>query len=169
MWTLPMLRTGTPVLLALLATACVLPSPGPPPPRVDVLAPDPRFGVVGADVLNHPDLAPKIRGLFGADWTAAATARGGTAVPASDFFGRAEPPRRLGLDGTEYVAVTGCAAVACRTHRGLLLVRADGERFRARLDEAGYTHYYVFGVGAVVDQPIRAQLDAAWAALERQR
>lgn len=167
MRTLPMLRAGTHVLLALLATACVLPSPGPP--RVDVLAPDPRFGVAGADVLNHPDLAPKIRSLFGADWTAAATARGGTAVPASDFFGRAEPPRRLGLDGTEYVAVTGCAAAACRTHRGLLLVRADGEQLRARLDEAGYTHYYVFGVGAVVDQPIRAQLDAAWAALERQR
>jgi len=154
------------LLAALLTAGCVLPSVGPPPPRAAVLTPDARFGGSAADVLGHPDLAPKVRALFGADWEATATARGGTAVRAGEFFGKADPPRRLGIDGRQYIAVMGCAPAVCRTHRGLLLIQADGEQLRARLDEAGYTHYYAFGLGAVVDPPTRALLDAAWTALE---
>jgi len=157
MWTL--------LLVALFIGGCVLPSVGPPTPRVDVLAPDTRFGGSAADLLGHPDLAPKVRALFGADWAATAGARGGTAAPAGGFFGKADPPRRLQIDGRQYIALMGCVPAACRSHRGLLLVQVDGEQLRARLDEGGYAHYYAFGVGAVMDLPARALLNAAWAAL----
>jgi hypothetical protein len=151
--------------IALFTAGCVVAAVGPPPPRVEVLVADARFGGSAGEVLGHPDLGPRIRALFGADWQATATARGGTATPAGDFFGRAEAPRRVEIDGQPYVALTGCAPAACRTHRGLLLIQADGAELRARLDEAGYTRYYAFGPGAVVDPPTRALLDAAWRAL----
>ena len=53
----------------------------------------------------------------------------------------------LRVGDVEHIAVTGCTPGACRTQRGLLLIRADGQELRARIDEGGFTHHYAFGAG----------------------
>ena len=162
---------GLLVAAALLATACVTPSP--PAPRVELTGgPAPtRFGATGAQVLGHPSVAPQLPALFGPDWAGAPGAPLAPTRPARDFFGRVTAPRGLRVADREYVAVLGCVPGACRSQRGVLLVAADGgSELRARLEE-GVRHDYAFGPafgpGARMDEAERRALDAAWRALER--
>jgi len=161
-------RLAGALVIVLVTSACVLPSAGPPPPRVEVLAADPgafRYGRTGAEVLGHPEVGPRVRALFGRDWTAAAPAQGGTAIPAGDVFRQVGLPQLLRIGDTEHIAVTGCSPGACRTQRGLLLIRSDGQELRARIDEGGFTHHYAFGAGLAMDVPNRLLVDGAWMAL----
>ncbi|MBI3108772.1 MAG: hypothetical protein HYY95_24920 [Candidatus Rokubacteria bacterium] len=156
------------LVIVLGASGCVLPSAGPRPPRVEVLPADPgalRYGRTGAEVLGHPEVGPRVRALFERDWTAAAPAQGGTAIPAREVFRQGGLPQMLRVGDVEHIAVTGCTPGACRTQRGLLLIRADGQELRARIDEGGFTHHYAFGAGLAMDIPNRLVVDGAWMAL----
>ncbi|MBI2152233.1 MAG: hypothetical protein HYV92_00300 [Candidatus Rokubacteria bacterium] len=159
------------LLAALFTAGCIVPPPAgtPLPPRVEILGDHTRaslYGKSAADMLDHPAIREKVRSLFGSDWGGGAVGGPGVAAAAPEFFSRSFPPRLIQVRGWEYVAASGCMANACRTHRGLLLVRSDGGELLARLDEGGYTHYYVFGVGMLATPENRAAIDAVRRALE---
>jgi hypothetical protein len=148
---------------------CVLPPPpgAPVPPRVEVLASDARaarYGTGASQMFEHPALRDRVRALFGADWSDR-RARW-LSAPAPVFFAKSSPPRMLRIGNADWIAVIGCAPTA--THRGLLLVSADGERLFARIDEGGATHDYGFGPGmaSALGAHDRVMVDAAWRALE---
>lgn len=164
------LRETALLLTALLTAACVvLPRPGPLPPRVEVLTNAQRAALYGAtanEILNHPELRGKVRQLFGSDWDPGAEGRRVAFPAAPAFFSKPFPTRLLRIEGADYIAAPGCAAEACLTDRGLLLVRADGALLLARLDVGGFTRYYAFG--AETATPVyRELLDAAWRELEQ--
>jgi hypothetical protein len=145
--------TGFLSALLLLAAGCVTPPPPgtPVPPAAQVLEGDSRafaFGRTGAEVTRHPDVQDKLPSLFGADWAAPAQGRGQIASGASAFFARSQAPRMVKIGGTDYVAVTGCAADACGARRVLLLIREGGNQLLARLDDGPISHYYAFTHGA---------------------
>lgn len=166
------MRRSLPFFLAFFTVACVvLPPPGAPvPPRIEILKNDPRaarYGVSAAEILNHPELRDNVPRLFGADWSSVAE-RGRAA---SAFFSKSFPTSVLRVEGSDYIAASGCVPEACLTHRGLLLIRTDRAQLLARLDEGGFTRYYALrigvgieGVGTLRD---RETVDAAWRALER--
>jgi hypothetical protein len=145
--------TGFLSALVLLAAGCVTPPPPgtPVPPAAQVLEGDSRafaFGRTGAEVTRHPDVQEKLPSLFGADWAAPAQGRGQVPSGAVAFFARSGTPRVVKVGGTDYVAVTGCAADACSARRVLLLVREGGNQLLARLDDGPISHYYAFTHGA---------------------
>jgi hypothetical protein len=145
--------TGLLSALLVLASGCVIePPPGTPvPPAAQVLEGDSRafaFGRTGAEVTRHPDIQDKLPSLFGADWAAPAQGRGQIPSGAAAFFARSQAPRMVKVGGTDYVAVTGCAADACSARRVLLLIREGGGQLLARLDDGPISHYYGFTDGA---------------------
>lgn len=154
----------------LSAGGCVLPPPPgqPVPPRVEVLGADSgstRYGENAVQIFEHPAIRDKVRALFGPDWSGGGRA-GGLSAPAPLFFSKSSPPTRLRVGEREYLAVSGCAATACATRGGLVLVGADGERLLARVDDGGFTVHYGFGPGmAALTPPDRMAVDAAWRAL----
>lgn len=156
-------------LLILFWGGCVISPPvgTPVPPRVEIVRDDSaalRYGSSAAEVFAHPTVGEKARSLFGTDWTGAPGT--GTSVAAPDFFSGSLAFQALRIGEWEYTAVSGCLPTACATHRGLLLIRSDGERLLARLDEAGFTHYYGFGIGVAMTPLTRAVVDRAWDTLE---
>jgi len=157
---LPVVLLGT-----LIVSGCVLSPPAGTlvPPRVEVLAADPRavrYGAEAAQVFEHPEIRDKVRALFGRDWSA-----DGAPVPA--FFSRSSLPQMLRIGGTDYIALAGCMAAACATRRALVLVSADGERLLARVDDGGLTHLYAFGPGMITLTPEdRLVVESAWRTLE---
>lgn len=151
------------------AGGCVVPPPSGElvPPRVEVLAADSgstRYGGSAAQIFEHPAIRDKVRALFGPDWSAGRAGGPSGATPL--FFATSSPPTRLRVGDREYLAVPGCAAAACATRRGLVLVSADGERLLARVDDGGFTLRYGFGPGMTAMTPQdRLLVDAAWRAL----
>ena len=158
-------------LIALLLTACVVAPPaGTPSPLVGVLSgdgPATKYGVTGREVIDNPAIHDKVRALFGPDWRPAPESGGKLAAGAAAFFGISSPPQAVRMSGTNYIAVTGCITGACGSHRGLLLIREDGELLLARVDEGGYSHYYAFGVPGERAATGPAVVDGAWRALQR--
>jgi hypothetical protein len=120
-----------------------------------------RYGATAPEVFNNPALSPKIRALFGADWNA------GGALPfgAPAFFPASSSLRLIRLGDQDYIAITGCVTSACGSHRGLLLIRQDGEQLLSRLDEGGFSHYYDHSPGATVAAVPRQWIDSAWRAV----
>lgn len=162
---LPVVLLGT-----LIVSGCVLSPPAGTlvPPRVEVLAADPRavrYGAEAAQVFEHPEIRDKVRALFGRDWSADGARWVSAPVPA--FFSKSSPPQVLRIGETDYIALVGCMAAACATRRALVLVSADGERLLARVDDGGLTHLYAFGPGMITLTPEdRLVVEAAWRALQ---
>jgi hypothetical protein len=152
--------------LALLATAgcTIASSPGTPvPPSAEVLPPDARtlaYGGTTTEVLRNPEMAGKIRLLFGPDWTGGQLTPGATA-----YFEQGGPVRMLRIGGTDYIAVTGCMPNSCDTRRVLLLIEDGGSRLFARLDEGGFAHYYGYGSGGVMKDTAPRIVDSGFNAL----
>ena len=162
------MRLHTSLLLAavvLVGAACVTapPADAPVSPIVQVDGGDARarqFGATAADILTNASLQSKIRALFGPDWSLEPGHR--VRAPASAFFAGGGAPRLLRTNDAEYVAVSGCGPAGCHAQRGLLLVRTtEGESLLARLDEGGFSHYYVHGAGLSVSPAVRALIDSA--------
>ena len=159
-------------LTALLATACVVEPPAgtPQAPLIGILAGDMRalrYGATAGEVLDHPALRAKVSALFGSDGKPAAEGGGKLTAGAVAFFARSSPPHLVRVDGSYYIAVTGCMPGACASHRGLVLIREDGELLQARVDEGGYSHYYAYGGPDERAAAGSAVIDGAWRALER--
>ena len=155
------------VVAGLLVTACAgLPVGAPVPPSSGVLPADARalrYGASAPEVLNNRELGDGVRALFGADWSPGAQIEFG----APSFFPASSAIRMVRLGDGDYIAITGCVTSTCATHRGLLLIRQDGERLMARLDEGGFSHYYDRGPGASAAAVPRWSIDSAWRAVER--
>jgi hypothetical protein len=150
---------------ALALGGCVVPpSPGVPmPARSGVLQADARalrFGASGPEVFANPEIRPKLQSLFGPDWN-----HGRLGFGAPDFFPASSSLRLVRVVDQDFVAVNGCVASACPTHRGLLLIRQDGQHLLARLDEGGYSQYYEHAAGATVASVPRPVIDGAWDAV----
>jgi hypothetical protein len=121
-----------------------------------------RYGASAPEVFNSPELGDRIRGLFGADWSP-----GGRIVfGAPAFFPASSSLRMVRLGDGDYIAITGCVLSNCATHRGLVLIRQDGEQLMARLDEGGFSHYYERGPGASASAVPRSSIDSAWRVVE---
>jgi hypothetical protein len=147
--------------------------PGPDVPRAPsagVLTADARalrYGVSAPAVFDNPEMRDKVRALFGSDWSPAAQGGGRLEFGAASYFPPDSSIRMIRLDGQAYIAISGCVPQACGTHRGLVLIGAEGDRLWARLDEGGFSRYYGHGpamTGALVSP---AFIDGAWRALER--
>jgi hypothetical protein len=155
------------VLLAFSLAGCTTASEPRPVVQLGGPVTGGGYGDSAQAVMEHPALRADVQALFARDWEQPGTAAG-PSRPAPQFFARGAQPRTVRVDGQEYVGVVGCAAPGCETGQGLLLVSADRTRFLARLDEGGFSHYYVRGPGlqpgAPVDEATRALLDAAWRA-----
>ncbi len=167
-----LLRIGTVgMLTAMLVAGCVTPPPAgvQAPGVVEVLPADARalrYGPSAPAVFDSPELRDKVRALFGSDWTPAAQGGGRLQYGAAAYFPANSPIRMLRVDNLEYIAITGCVPRACATHRGLVLIRADGFDLWARLDEGGFSRYYGHGPAMTGTQVSPAFIDSAWRALE---
>jgi len=156
------------IMTAVGAGACTVSGPPGEPsvPRAEVLGSGAdRFGPNATVVLAHPEVRARAEAMYGVDWTAA-PGQGRLHRPAADFFTASSAPRLVRIGETTYVAVPGCAANACRTDRGLLLISNDGSELLSRVDEGGFSHYYAFRSDGTVTPATRALLDGAWRALQ---
>ena len=166
-------RSGSIVMLiAMLALGCVTPPPAgvPAPATVEVLPSDARalrYGASAAAVFDNAEMRDKIRMMFGSDWTPAAQGGGRLRYGAAAYFPGDSRIRMLRMDGREYIAISGCVATSCATHRGLVLIRADGDEIWARLDEGGFARYYGHGPSMTGANVSPAFIDSAWRAVER--
>src|SRR5262245_11524716 len=169
------LLSGPPIglLMLLLGAGCTFaPPPGGQavPSSVEVLPADARalqYGSSAPELFNSPQIRDKVRALFGSDWSPAAEGGGRLQYGAVSYFPGTSAIRMLRIDNQDYVAITGCVPSACNTHRGLVLIRSDGDQLWARLDEGGFSKYYGHGpamMGAVVSP---AFIDSAWRAVDR--
>lgn len=162
------------LLLIPIAAGCVVPPPAGSPvqPAAEVLAADARalaYGRSASEVLENPQLRDKIRALFGADWNPPTPGGAGKlALAAPRYFEIGGPVRMVRVGTANYIAITGCARQACASHRGLLLIREDGEELMGRLDDGGFSHHHAYGAG-VVGGPggSTVVLESAVRALER--
>ena len=116
------------VVAVLVFAACVVPASGwtPIPASAVVVPADARalrYGASAPEVLDNPALRDKVRGLFGADWASGP----GRGYGAPAFFPASSPIRMVRMNGQEYIAITGCVAEACESHRGLLLIGPEDE------------------------------------------
>ena len=109
----------------------------------------------------------KIRTMFGSDWTPAAQGGGRLQYGAAAYFPGDSRIRMLRMDGRDYIAISGCVVTVCATHRGLVLIRADGDEMWARLDEGGFARYYGHGPAMTGARVSPAFIDSAWRAVER--
>lgn len=155
------------ILAGLLFTACAGSPPmgAPVPPTSGVLTADARalrYGASAPEVFNNHELGDRVRALFGADWSPG----GQIAFGAPAFFPASSSLRMVRLGDGDYIAITGCVLSSCATHRGLVLIRQDGEHLMARLDEGGFSHYYERGPGASANAVPRSSIDSAWRAVE---
>ena len=133
--------------LALAAAAgCTIPlRPGMPvPPAAEVVPADARvtmYGVTLDEAIRNPEMAEKVRAMFGPDWV------GGQYAPtgARAYFAGNTPPRRIRIGGADYIAYMGCAPGDCSTRPSLLLIREGGDEIIARVDDGGFSHYYTYG------------------------
>jgi hypothetical protein len=155
-------------LCTLMAGGCVTASPNSvPAPKVAVLgagASATEYGTSATQVFDNPALSSRIRALFGPDWTS--TSVSGLSAPIPAYFTQSSPPKQLRIDGTDWVAVSGCMQQECATRHGLLLIGPGGDRLLARIDDGGFTREYGYGPGMVTLQPRdRAVVDAAWNAI----
>jgi hypothetical protein len=163
---------STALLGLLLAAGCaVAPPVGTTPARgeVGVLPADARalrYGASAPDVFNNPALHDKVRALFGSDWMAAADGGGRLQYGAVSYFPGTSSLRMLRVDGRDYIAIMGCVQVACENHRGLVLIRDDGNELWARLDEGGFSRYYGHGPAMTAGVVSPAFIDSAWRAVE---
>jgi hypothetical protein len=147
------------VLAALIFAACATSPPG------GVLTADARalrYGASGPEILNNPQLRDKVRALFGPDWNPG----GAVASGAPSYFPPTSSIRLVRIGDADFIAISGCVAGSCASHRGLLLVRQDAEQLLARLDEGGFSHYYNFGPGATLGAVPRPLIDDAWRVVE---
>jgi hypothetical protein len=163
----PTIQGSLVILAGLLFTACAgsppMGAPVPPPSRV--LPADARalrYGASAPEVFNNPELGDRVRALFGADWSPG----GQIAFGAPTYFPASASLRMVRLGDGDYIAITGCVPSSCATHRGLVLIRQDGEQLMARLDEGGFSHYYERGPGARANAVPRSSIDSAWRAVE---
>jgi hypothetical protein len=163
--------SGTIALLtALLGTGCVVPPPAGMAMAPQVLPADARalrYGASAPAMLDNLELRDKVRGLFGPDWVPAPQGGGRLEHGAVAYFPASSRLRMLRFGLQDYIAVTGCVPKACASHRGLLLIRADGEELWARLDEGGFARYYGYGpamTGGRVSPPF---IDEAWRVIEQ--
>lgn len=120
------------------------------PPAAVVLPADARalaYGATAEQVLQNPDLAPKIRGLFGPDWGGASSGSLRLQPGAETYFEQGGPIRMLRIGGTDYIALSSCVPGDCSRRNALLLIEEGGSRLFARLDEGGIVHYYSYGEG----------------------
>jgi hypothetical protein len=143
------------LLLTPVTAGCVVPpTPGSPGPPVAKVQPaDARalvYGRSASEVLENPQLREKVRALFGADWEPPTPGGvGKLTLAAPQYFERGGPLRMVHIGDADYIAITGCAAQACASRRGLLLIREGGEQLMARLDEGGFSHHHAYGPGMV--------------------
>ena len=159
-------------LIAMLTLGCVTPPPAgvPAPATVEVLPADARalrYGASAPGVFDNAEMRDKIRMMFGSDWTPAAQGGGRLQYGAAAYFPGDSRIRMLRMDGREYIAISGCVATSCATHRGLVLIRADGDEMWARLDEGGFSRYYGHGPAMTGARVSPAFIDSAWRAVER--
>lgn len=168
-----LLRSGSVGMLSTMLTlGCVTPPPAgvPAPATVEVLTADARalrYGASAPTVFDNAEMRDKIRMMFGSDWTPAAQGGGRLQYGAAAYFPGDSRIRMLRMDGRDYVAISGCVASACATHRGLVLIRADGDETWARLDEGGFSRYYGHGPAMTGAHVSPAFIDSAWRAVER--
>ena len=154
-----------------MAACTIAPEPGSPAALpAQVLPADSRALVYGrtvGEVIQNPELRDKIPALFGADWMPASQGRGQLPVGAAAFFEKGGPLRMVNIDGKDYIAATGCAANACATRRGLLLIGEGASPLLARLDDGVVPHFYAFGTGGVAPPANAATIvDAGLRALQ---
>jgi hypothetical protein len=121
-----------------------------------------RYGASAPEVFSNQELGDRLRALFGADWSPG----GQIAFGARAFFPASSSLRMVRLGDGDYIAITGCVLSSCATHRGLVLIRQDGQQLMARLDEGGFSHYYELGAGASANAAQRSSIDSAWRAVE---
>jgi len=141
------IRLASLAALALAAAAgCTIPPhPGTPvPPAAEVVPVDGRvtmYGVTLDEAIRNPEIAGKVRAMFGPDWT------GGQLTPtgARSYFVGNTPPRRVRIGGADYIAYMGCVPGDCSTRPSLLLIREGGDEVIARVDDGGFSHYYTYG------------------------
>jgi len=154
----------------LVAGGCVVPPSGNGvPPPAGVVGADARalrYGASAGEILTAPQLRDRIPALFGADWGPVPSGPpSALRVPVPEFFARTEALRLLQVGERLYVAAAGCPVAGCAGRRGLLLVSEDGVELLSRLDEGGFSHYYVQGPGSAATPEARAILDSAWWAM----
>lgn len=168
-----LLRSGSVAVLAvLIAAGCVTPhtSGRAAPASVSVLPADARalrYGPNAPSIFEGPEMRDKVRALFGSDWAPASQGGGRLQYGAAAYFPPDSRIRMLRMDNQEFIAITGCAVRDCAGHRGLILIRADGDELYSRIDEGGFSRYYGHGpamTGALVSP---AFIDSAWRAVER--
>src|SRR5262249_32174766 len=108
------------IAAGLLATACAGSYSGTVPADSPAL----RYGPTASEVFRNPEIGDRVRGLFGPDWNPG----GAVVLGAPAFFPDSSSLRMIRLGDGDYIAIRGCVSAACATHRGLLLIRQDGER-----------------------------------------
>ena len=151
------------IAIAVGAGACVIPPTVAQPPVQPVSADARalRYGASAAEIMNHPALRDGVVALYQAEGIprSGLTALG---APPAEFFARTESLRLLRVGDRVYIAAVGCSPVACAARRGLLLVREDGGELLSRLDEGGFSHYYIHGAGVTPGPGVQTLLDEAW-------
>jgi hypothetical protein len=138
--------TSLAALAVVAAAGCTIPpQPGAPAaPAAEIVPADGRVTMYGTNLdeaLRNPEIGGKVRAMFGPDWT------GGQLAPtgARPYFVGSTPPRRVRIEGADYIAYTGCLPGDCATRPVVLLIREGGEDIIARLDDGGFSHYYTYG------------------------
>lgn len=173
-------RRSRHVWLCCLAVCCLVlvgaggctiaPSRGTPAsPSAEILPTDQRamaYGNTTAQVLQNPEMADKIRALFGPDWTPGVPRAGQMLVPGAEaYFQQSSTVRMLRIGGIDYIAVSGCMPGACDSRHALLLIEVGGGRLFARLDEGGFVHYYGYGSEGVMRDTAQVIADSGFRAL----
>jgi hypothetical protein len=146
-------------LALLTAAGCTIASSRsiPASPSAEVLPPDARalaYGGTTSEVLKNPEIADKVRVLFGSEWPVAAV-----------YFNQGGPVQMVRIGGTDYIAVGGCVPGRCDSRHVLLLIEDGGSRLLARLDEGGLAHYYGYGSEGVMKDTAPRIVDSGYNAL----
>ena len=163
-------RSATVGILTVALAACVTPPPPgvPMPPTAQVLPADARalrYGASAPAVFESAELRDKVRALFGGDWVPASQG-GRLQYGAAEYFPVDSQFRLLRVDNRDYIAISGCVPHVCPTHRGLVLISADGQELWGRLDEGGFSRYYGHGPAMTGARVSPTFIDAAWRAVE---
>jgi hypothetical protein len=141
----------------------------PASPSAEILPADARalaYGSTTAEVLQNPEIADKVRVLFGPDWMPGTPGGGQLLLPgAQAYFEQGAPVRMLRIGGTDYIAVSGCVPGRCNSRHALLLIEVGGGRLFARLDEGGFVHYYGYGSEGVMKTTAPLIVDSGFRAL----